>query len=122
LPVGPKPVDLDEGAGQLLRFPGRSGFAGQQPHRNILDPHRLARPQRQVAHDTVTLVEQSQNGDALGHGGHPRLLSCRARDVDRNRVVFACLVAAVAAAYGQQQNDRKEGGRTGHAYSGFQAS
>lgn len=124
MPVGPQPVDLDKGTGQLLTFPRRGRFAREQPHRDILDPHRLARPQRQVADNPVALVEQPQHGHALGHWGDPGLLGGSARHVDCDGLVlrFASLVREVATARGQQQGKRKDGGGTGHAYSGFHAS
>jgi hypothetical protein len=122
LPVGPETVDLDKGACQLFRFPGRGRFAGSQPHGDILDAHRLAGPQCQVADDSVTLVEQAQHGDALSHRRYSRLLCRRTRNVERDRLVLGSLVATVAAAYDHQQGDRKEAGYAGHAYSGFHAS
>lgn len=122
MPVGPLPVDLDECTGQLLRFPGCTGFACAQPHGDILHPHRLAWTKREVTDDPVALVEQTQHGDALGHGRYPRLVSRSARHVDSHGLVFGSLVAAAAPARGQQQGKRKEGGTTSHAYSGFHAS
>ena len=120
--VRTKPVDLDEGAGELLRFPRCRRFAGKQPHRDILDAHRLPRTQRKVADDAVALVEQAHHGDALGHRRHPWLLGSGARHVDRDRLGLGRLFATVAAARGQQQSDWKEDRSTGHAYSGFHAS
>lgn len=122
MPVGPLPVDLDECTGQLLRFPRRTGFACAQPYGDILYPHRLAGPEGEVADDPVALVEQTQHGNALGHGRYPRLVGGGARHVDRDRLVFGGLVAAAATARGHQQGKRKEGGTTSHAYSGFHAS
>jgi len=116
------PVDLDECAGQLLRFPGRAGFASAQPYSHVLDSHCLARTKREVADDAVALVEQAQHGDSLGHGRYPRLVGRGARHVDRDRLVFSSFVAAAATARGQQQGKRKEGATTSHAYSGFHAS
>jgi hypothetical protein len=60
-------VELDEGTGQLLDFPGGGRLAGAQPHDHVADPDRLARPQRQVALEPVALVQQADHGDALRH-------------------------------------------------------
>lgn len=119
--VGPQPVDLDEGAGQLLRFPRRGRLARPQPHGDILDPHRLSRAQREVADDAVALIEQPQHGNPLRHRRHAGLLRGRARYVDRDRLVLGRLLALVAAG-DKQQGEREDGGEADHAYSGFHAS
>jgi hypothetical protein len=49
-------LDLDEGARELLVFPGRRHFAGAQADDDVLDTQRLAGPERQVANDAVALV------------------------------------------------------------------
>ena len=88
MPVRSLTVDLDEGAGQLLGFPGCTGFARAQAHRHILDAHRLPGTQREVAHDAVPLIEQPENRNALGHWRHPRLLGGGSRHIDRDGLVF----------------------------------
>ena len=120
--VGSLPVDLDECSGQPFRLPRSARFAGAQPDRDILDPHRLARPKREVADDPVALVEQSQHGDALGHRRHPGLVGRRTRNVDRHRLIFGRLIALAATGRGQHHGKRKEGDASSHAYSGFHAS
>jgi hypothetical protein len=35
-------VELDEGSGELLNFPGCSRFAGAEPHHDIADAQRLS--------------------------------------------------------------------------------
>jgi hypothetical protein len=76
-------VELDEGAGQLLDLPGRGGLAGAQAHDHVADPHRLARPQRQIALEAVALVEQAEHGDPFRHRRRARgELGHRLRHVD----------------------------------------
>ncbi|GAA4221749.1 hypothetical protein GCM10022253_28520 [Sphingomonas endophytica] len=65
--VDPTHVELDEGAGQLLRLPGGGLLAGAQPHDHVADPPRLPGAERQFAADAVALVEQPQHRDALRH-------------------------------------------------------
>jgi hypothetical protein len=121
-------VELDEGAGQLLHFPGRARLAGAQTDDHVADPYRLARPQGQVARNAVALVEQSQHRDALRHrGGAGRLASHGLRDVDgvglRFRGVLPVLLlgaAGPAGAKGEQRRQRQDLGRPGHAQSGVQ--
>lgn len=124
MPVGPQPVDLDECAGQLFRFPRRAGFARAQPDSDILDPHRLPWAKRQVADDSVALVEQAEDRDALRHRRDPRLLGGGAGYVDRDRLVCVLfgLASPFAARRHQQDCNRKKGLGPGHAWSGFHAS
>jgi len=60
-------VKLHEGAGVLHIFPRRAGFAGLQAHDRVAHTHRFARLERQVAGQPGALVEQADNGSALGH-------------------------------------------------------
>jgi hypothetical protein len=61
-------VQLYERAGILLRLPWRGALARAQPHDHAFGkPHRLSRPQRQIAAFAVPLVEQPQHRHALGH-------------------------------------------------------
>jgi hypothetical protein len=60
-------VDLNEGAGQFLRFPRRSCLAGAQAYDDILPAHRLARTQADVLDDAVALIENPEHRDALRH-------------------------------------------------------
>ena len=122
MPVRPQTIDLDEGPGQLFRLPWRGRFARTQPHRDVLDPHRLSRPERKIADDAVALVEQAQHRDAFGHRRHAGLLGRRAGYVDRHRLVFGGLFGPVTAARDQQETKREDESVTGHAWSGFHAS
>jgi hypothetical protein len=60
-------VELDEGAGELIRLPRRGFLARAQPHDDIAGADRLAGAQGHVAADAVALVEDAENGDALRH-------------------------------------------------------
>jgi len=68
-------VKLHEGAGQLLVFPGCGGLAGAQAYDRVVDPHGLARLQRQVPNDSVPLVEEAEDRHALGHRSDSRPLT-----------------------------------------------
>ena len=73
--IRPLDVELHEGARQLLIFPRSSRLAGPQPHDSVIHPKRLARLQGQIADDAVTLVEQAEHRDAVGHWRDPCLLA-----------------------------------------------
>jgi hypothetical protein len=60
-------VELHEGAGLGHFFPGRRHFAGAQANDGIIDAKRLAGLHAELAGDAVALVEQADDGDALGH-------------------------------------------------------
>jgi len=66
-------VDLDEGAGELLRFPRRGRLAGAKADDHVLPPNRLSRLQGDVLNDAIALVEDAEDGDALGHRRNPAL-------------------------------------------------
>jgi hypothetical protein len=121
LAVRPADVDLHKRPGQPFQFPWRGCVAGLEPHRYILDPHRLARLQRQVANDAVALVEQPQHGHPLGHRRDPRLVGGRAWDFHGQRLVIR-FVAPVASGKQRQCGKEDEGARKRHSYSGFHAS
>jgi hypothetical protein len=124
-------VELDEGSGQLLHFPGRGRFAGAQPDDRVADPDRLARLQRQVLGQAVALVEKAEHGDPLRHRRRPRRLGGHGlRDIDRPRLgragLLRRLLAGPGAAAGQrQQAGGDQAGRLGpadHPSPGVQAS
>jgi hypothetical protein len=120
--VGSLDVDLDKRSRQHFAFPRGGGFAGAQRDVDVLDPPRLARPQGNVADDSVALVEQPEHGDALLHRGHSDLPSGRQSGVGlRNppgRLILRFL-AAVAAAGGERQHNGRSQSRS-HAQSGVQ--
>jgi hypothetical protein len=115
---------LNERAGQLLKLPRSARLASPQANRDILDPHRLARLQHQVANDAVSLVEQAQHGDSLGHRRNAQLFSRGTRHIDRNGLVAFLfrLTGAVASARQCEERNGEESAAAFHAYSGFQAS
>jgi len=65
--VAAQHIDLHEGTGIMFLLPRRGLFARAQPHHDIADPHRLAGFQHDIARRAVTLVEQPQRRDPLGH-------------------------------------------------------
>jgi hypothetical protein len=116
--VGALDVDLDEGAGQLFRFPRRGRFARTKPHGDVLPTRRLARVERDVADDPVAFVEDGEDGDPLGHWRH----ACLARDCPRalsprRLVLLRSALARRERACGQQCR-----GDETHVYSGIQGS
>jgi hypothetical protein len=95
--VRPLHVQLNEGAGELLRFPRRRGFTGAQADDDILHADRLARTQRQVADDAVALVQEAKNRDPFRHRRDARLVGRRARHLDGDRIALGRLVVAARA-------------------------
>jgi len=106
-PVGAEHVQLDEGSGQRLQLPRRGGLAGPQANDGVLDPHRLAGPQRDVADDPVALVEQAEDGDPLLHRGDPGHGAGALRSGRRCRTArrLPRLLDPVAAADGKRRDD-----------------
>jgi hypothetical protein len=121
--VGPLHVQLNEGAGQRLRFPRRRLLAGAKPHDRILDPHRLARLQHQVADDAIALVEEAEDRDPLRHRRHARHRDVGGRLVHRHRpaggVVHLGRLLASSAARDEQRDDGWKKDQP-HAQSGVQ--
>jgi hypothetical protein len=117
-------VDLDEGAGQLLHFPGRGRLAGPQPHDDVAGADRLPRPQREFAHLAVALVEQPQHRDPLRHRrGAGRQPGDGLRHVDRLDFLGILLVLMLgalrgAAGKGKQRREHRNRAAIGHAQSG----
>ena len=66
-------VKLDEGARQAVIFPRCGRVARTQAHHRVAKADRLARLEHDVADDPVTLVEQAEHRDPLGHWSHARL-------------------------------------------------
>jgi hypothetical protein len=112
-------VDLDEGAGQLLRLPRRARLAGTQPDDDVLDADRLAGPQGQVLDDAVALIEQAEDGDPFGPRRHARLVGGRARHLDGDGIALGRLI--VAAAAGERGRTHQRQRRFYHDWSGVQA-
>jgi hypothetical protein len=74
---------------------------------------------RDVANDTVALVEDGENADALRHWSHPRLVrgSAARRLLSRNLILLRAAVA-------RRQRERDRNGDSGleHVYSGIHGS
>jgi hypothetical protein len=124
-PVGALDIQLHEGARQILVFPRRRRFARAQADDGVLDAHRLAGPQRNVAYDAVALVEQAEHRDPLRHRRDSRL-GPRRRPRRSERALLgrlrllglaAGLPAAVAAG-GAQAKEKQESRPASHAQSG----
>ncbi len=116
LPVGAAHVQLDECAGILLDLPGGGRLAGAQPHHDIADPHRLARPQRQIPLQAIALVEQPEHGDALRHWRRARREpGDRLGNVDRLVLDLGlALPVGVVRAAGRAAGDGKHRRQAGH--------
>ena len=120
--IGAAHVELDEGPGQPLGFPRRGRIARAEADQRILGADRLARFQREVADDAVTLVEQSDDRHALGHRRHTGGID-RRRQLLRCDLVLGDDLSRLGAAAGNRHrhhgnaNDRA----AVHASSGVQA-
>lgn len=124
---------LDEGPGFLRIFPLRRALASTQPDDGAADADAFAGLQRDVSHQSVALVEQSEDGNALLHRGDPGIwiagTSCRPRFGNRAIVCWRrrCGVAlAIASAQrhhrpGQSKHERQSGTGARHAASGVHA-
>jgi hypothetical protein len=130
-------VQLHEGAGFLDILPGRGRLARQQPHDRIAHAQRLARLHGKVAGQAVALVQQADDGRALGHrraGHHPIVGGANGRALDLDRagpigrrqgvVIAACRDRQDAGQRDQARKDRRENPRRApaHAASGLHAS
>lgn len=62
---------LDKGTGFLRHFPLRCPLASAHAHHGTTDADAFARLEADVADQPVTLVEEAEHGDALGHRCHP---------------------------------------------------
>lgn len=121
---------LNERPGFLRRFPLGGAFASAQTDDGATDANALAGLQRDVADETVALVEQTEHGLARLHRRHPGIgivgsggnarLGNRAIVGGRRRG-FGGL--AVAAGGRQQRNagQQQSGAGKVHAASGVQA-
>jgi hypothetical protein len=113
-------VDLHEGARQFLFFPRRRGFAGAQPHEQVLPAHRLAGVKRDVLGDAVALVEDAEHRDALRHGRDAGLVRCTGCGGVPGCWSRLLLLSAPARRERQRKQDRSSD--RSHVYSGIQGS
>jgi hypothetical protein len=114
-------VDLDEGAGQLFRFPRRGRLARAQPDDHVLPAGRLAGTKSHVLDDSVALVEDSEDRDALRHRSDAALPGCRHRHVLGRPRSHVLLLRALAACAERERNHQRCR-ELSHAYSGIQGS
>jgi len=90
-------VELYERAGELLFLPRRGRFAGAQAHDDILPADGLAGVQCDVLDDTVSLVEDTEDGDPLSHRRDASLAvrsRCRPPRRRQRRVLIRLALAA----------------------------
>ena len=124
---------LDEGPGLLRILPLCSALTSTQPDDGAADADAFAGLQRDVSHQSVALVEQSEDGNALFHRGDPGIgiagagrgagLGNRAIVCGRRR---CCVALAIASAQrhhrpGQSKHERQSGTSARHAASGVHA-
>jgi hypothetical protein len=115
--VRPFDVELDEGTGQLLGLPRRGCFTRPQADDGVLDPDRLAGPERQVADNPVALVEQAEHRHPLAHRGRPARLGIGRQGDVVDRFVGRRILAAAAGCPGKRRGKNKGEARA-HAPSG----
>jgi hypothetical protein len=110
-------VELDESPGEPLFLPRSSGFARAEPDDCVLDPQRLAGLERDVANDSVALVEEPQDRDPIRHrrdagdicgGGRKPLVGLRFL-IGLRRLIFA------ATAAGERQHSGSQDECSSHA-------
>jgi hypothetical protein len=108
--VRPLDVELDERAGELLRFPRRGRLAGAQTDDHVLPARRLAGVQGDILDDAVTLVEDAEHRDALRHRGDSGLVHARRprNSVAGDRGGRILLLAPAAACRKAQQARRQQ--------------
>jgi hypothetical protein len=72
--------------------------------------------------DSVALVEDAQDRDALRHRSHSGLVhACGSRDIPRSLILHRFLLLS-ASARGKRQREQQWCGGLVHAYSGIQGS
>jgi len=81
-----KHIDLNEGAGQLVRFPGSRLVASLQADDHVADPNRLARLELELTGLAVALVEQAEHRDPVLHRRRRCILDRLAVAIDRDHV------------------------------------
>lgn len=115
-------VELDERPGEPLGLPRRSRIAGAKPDQRILGADRLAGLEREIADDTIALVEQGDHRHPLGHRCHPGGVDRRRQRFGGDLIVDRSLVRlAIAAADHQAKRSQPEATAAAHAWSGVQA-
>ncbi len=120
-PVGLENVQLQEGTGQFLIFPGSGGFAGAKPDNRVLHSHRLARLHLDVANNTVAFVEKRNHRHTFAHRIDVGMLAGASAALRKLDAIALVLVVALAACREQQRHQRAGNGGAPHAQSGVQA-
>jgi hypothetical protein len=123
-------VELNEGPGELLRFPGRGRLAGAKADHRVADAHRLSGLELDVARNAVALVEQAEDRDSLSHGRRARGDGGHGLgNVDGLRLGLGGILALrLGTAIAPREQDeagkqqRRPGPRRGHSCPGVQAS
>ena len=116
-------VELHEGARQLFELPRGSRLAGTKPDDHVLHPDRLTRLEHHVPDNAVTLVQQAEHGDSIGHGrdadrcGRPRGPLPLASLVG---LLLSLVLSARASRRKKQRDGRAGDGERSHAQSGVQ--
>jgi hypothetical protein len=116
-------IELHEGAGEPLIFPRRGRVAGAQAHHGVAEADGLSRLERDVAHDSVALVEQPKHGDPLCHRSDSGDRLDRLWRVDRHgiRAIGGLGGIVIPAAAGEHDQKDRCCEAPGQDYSGFQA-
>jgi hypothetical protein len=114
-------VDLNKGAGQLLRLPRRGGLAGAQTDNHVLPANRLSRMKGHVLDDPVALVEDAEDRGPLRHGRYAALSIGRRPDLAGGGQGLILLGGAFPARGKRERNQQRCSYRA-HAYSGIQGS
>ena|GEM_PF-7032942 len=126
-------VELHEGAGVAVHFPGRRGLAGTQTDDRVAGSQRLARFHGEFLGDAVALVEKADLGDALRHrrAGQAllhmhRALILAALFLRRGRDIpggFGIAASSERTHHAErEQPPARPGGPSAHHVSGAQAS
>jgi len=79
-------IDLNECAGELVRFPGRRLVAGLETDDHVADSHCLARLELELAGFAIALVEDAEHRDAVLHRRRRRILDRLAVAIDGDHI------------------------------------
>jgi hypothetical protein len=116
-------VELNEGARQLFQLPRRGRLAGAQPDDHVLHSDGLTGLEHYVADNAVTLVQEAEHGDAIGHGGNADGRTTAGSPLASARPVGLLLGLILSARTGRrkkQRDSRAGDGDWSHAQSGVQ--
>ena len=115
-------VELDERPGEPLGLPRRSRIAGAKPDQRVLGADRLAGLEREIADDTIALVEQGDHRHPLGHRCHPGGVDRRRKRFGNDFIVGSSVVRLlVARSDNQAERGNSKCAAAVHAWSGVQA-